>query len=120
MHATCEVECLKGGEAQSVAKDLAELTAENFLAWIGEIFETRDLDSGTVLTELRLESCQVLGPARHGTSRAPFALLFTGPSSAPLEQNMYSLALSGREPWDIFIVPTAEADGKRSYEAIFS
>jgi hypothetical protein len=92
------------------------LTLDDFAPRVGERFALR-ID-GREDVALELLEARGLGPGYE--QREAFALLFRGPADPPLPQATYRLAHAGLGDLEIFIVPVAQGEAGRDYEAIFS
>jgi hypothetical protein len=97
-------------------RDLASLTAADFDAAAGSVFELVGRES--VLLELRLT--EVVRLRERPGHRQPFSLLFRGPLSPVAEQDTHRLVHAELGELEIFLGPiAADADGV-TYEAVFS
>jgi hypothetical protein len=72
------------------------------------------------LTECRTLTSQYTPEAIKAGRRKPFALTFRGPLDRPIDQGTYALAHAELGGFEIFIVPIAEDDDGRLYEAVFT
>lgn len=96
---------------------LDTLTREDFVSRLGETFRVGEPGVDLVLAEARDLSMSGGSP---GLRRAPFSLLFRGPTQPLLAQRIWALANEALGPLEIFLVPIGpDADGMR-YEAIFN
>lgn len=103
-----------------MSEALATVVLGTFVPVVGDKLEVIDSATGAAVTALRLTSAE---PLPHGLPghREPFSLTFEGPDSVPLGQGTYVMrhpAIEDELP--IFIVPIAERDHTRRYQAIFS
>jgi hypothetical protein len=98
---------------------LESLTVESFSPLVGTIFTVRTADEAIPL-EL-VEATALAQPGGWDSSvRSPFNLIFRGPLSSGLVQQIYRLEHADLGVLDIFLVPIQpNGDGAR-YEAIFS
>ncbi len=96
--------------------DLAAATLETFLPHVDSRFALDGPHEGVALT---LESATPAGE-RAAAERAPFRLVFRGPSEPLLPQSIYRLEHGGLGALEIFVVPVAQDADGTSYEAIFS
>jgi hypothetical protein len=100
---------------------LESLTAETFAPLIGHTFALDADDAGRLgleLLESRLHDPDA--PAADGSgTRAPFSLLFLGPSDPVLPQRIYRLEHESIGPLEIFMVPVSRAESGTTYEAVF-
>jgi hypothetical protein len=93
------------------------VTVENFAELVGDRFA---LNAGPDATlDLELIEANPLG-GRPGGGRAPFSVLFRGPSAPVMPQRIYALAHQTLGSLDLFIVPIGPRDGGMVYEAIFT
>nr|WP_316643991.1 hypothetical protein [uncultured Roseateles sp.] len=91
---------------------------QTFAPLLGERFELQYAGGETLSAEL-IEA-RPLGKAWLEGGRAPFSLLFKGPSAPALPQQIFRLAHPALQALDVFLVPVeAHADGVR-YEAVFN
>ena len=97
-------------------RDLALLTAGDFESYVGSWFGTHY--QGTE-TAVRLDQVGLIGAAG-GAGRQPFSLLFRGPSSVPLPQQIHRLEHDGLGSLDLFLVPVGADGNDLLYEAIFA
>lgn len=92
---------------------------EQFLALTGTRV-VACLDGGAMVA-LTLSS---VSPRSLGGGYESFSVQLQGPAALALEQGTFALRfdalLESVEPFEVFIVPTAERDGVRTYEAVFS
>lgn len=96
---------------------LGQLTHGEFVAHLNEPFQLRS-DGAT--HELRLVEANALAaPGDAPARRAPFSLVFRGPRSVQLTQQIHRLEHPALGVLELFLVPIApDALGPR-YEAIF-
>jgi hypothetical protein len=95
------------------------LTAEAFQPHVGTQFRVPGVPEGA---ELALALAEIeRHPPQPGLEREPFALVFTGPPEAPLDQRTYRLEHDDMDAFDIFLVPIGPGpEGLLRYEAVFS
>ena len=99
--------------------DMGNLDHETCSAWLNQSFrlELEDVDT----LELVLESVNLLGahdPDR--STRAPFALEFSGPLEPVLEQHIYQLEGDSGLSLELFLVPVGPQQDRQRYEAVFT
>lgn len=98
---------------------LESFTAATFTPHLGEPFRLQATaqESFTLL----LGEVTPLGPvpAADGPRRAPFSLLFHGPSSPVLPQRTYALEHDTLGAFDLFLVPLGPDRAGMRYEAVF-
>lgn len=106
--------------------ELTELGFETFSGRIGEPFGIASADAdteiepGTPRLTLELVDAVSLGAPVVAGMRAPFSLLFRGPSQPILPQAIYRLTHDQLGSLDLFLVPLQpETDGAR-YQAVFN
>ncbi len=95
------------------------LTISDFQPLVGEAFDVPRYDNGEVHTTLTLRKVDSIGRAHPGRTE-PFSLVFDGPSESALDQGTFTLRHSRLGEHDIFLVPVAESNGTREYQAIFN
>ena len=97
---------------------LEELKIEDFFERVGEGFRVPIADGSIGLTLVEVTS---LARADHaGPRRAPFSLIFRGPSAPSLRQRIWPLEHAALGRLEIFLVPIGpDASGMR-YEAVFN
>lgn len=97
------------------------LDAKGFEAHEGKVFQIRFADA---TLEVVLREVRALKGDTHRDDRAPFSLLFRGPSDAALEQATYRFEREGWGGMDLFLVclgPDQNDDERRMlYEVVFS
>jgi hypothetical protein len=96
---------------------LQALTVETFAELVGDRFAMGAWPDATL--DLELIEANPLG-ARTGRGRAPFSVLFRGPSAPVMPQRIYPLAHATLGRLELFIVPIGPRDGGMVYEAIFT
>lgn len=99
---------------------LETFTIDTFAPHLGDRFTTGDGDEA--LLTLTLEGATPLGSgtAAPNTTRAPFSLVFLGPPTPILPQQIYRLSHETIGTFDLFLVPIGRAAGGIRYEAIFT
>jgi hypothetical protein len=97
-------------------RDLAELTAADFEAVEGSIFEVAD--PGWDPLAIRL--AQVVLLAERPGHRHPFSLRFQGPHTPVLPQAMHRVQHSDMGGLEIFMGPIASGSAGITYEAVFT
>ena len=97
---------------------LESYTIETFAGRVRERFRL-DLDpDGTV--DLELVEVTQLGPAADSSTRAPFSLVFLGPTEPLLPQRIYPFEHGELGAFELFLVPIGlDTQGAR-YEAVFT
>ena len=101
---------------------LDALTVDAFAPSVGEVFVLDDHRGGRLdleLCEARTIDAGAPASGADGT-RAPFSLLFRGPTEPVLPQRIYRLEHQAVGALDIFIVPVARDASGVHYEAIFA
>lgn len=96
---------------------LESFTAETFAELVGDEFRLQ-LETDQIF-ELRLAAAVPVGLAPTG-GRAPFSLLFRGPSGPILPQQTYSVEHATLGRFDLFLVPLVPDDHGARYEAVFT
>ena len=70
--------------------------------------------------DLELVEARPLTSASVGDRRQPFAVVFRGPRQPALPQRIYRLEHPEVGAHELFLVPVAESDAGREYEAVFT
>jgi len=96
-------------------RDLASLSAADFLALVGTAFAVVDGDEAAI--EFRLTEIVILGE-RPG-HRQPFSLRFLGPRTPLLEQATHRLVHAEMGALELFFGPIASGSEGTIYEALF-
>lgn len=97
--------------------ELDKVDRSTFAPLVGEVFEAVFTDGRLPLT---LAEVRVVGGARPGANREPFALTFHGKPTLRLPQHIYRLEHGTLGAMEIFLVQTG-ADGNAShFEAVFT
>lgn len=86
---------------------------------VGQPFVVPAVAEGEVYVTLTLTAAMALGIGNDGR-RAPFSLIFDGPSSHPLEQGSFVMHNGTLGEESIFIVPLSDDGGVRQYQAIYN
>jgi hypothetical protein len=98
---------------------LDKLQSSDFLPNLHGRF--RVLSDGVEPIELELTRVTEIRQKSRPEARAPFSLIFLGPSSQQyLIQHTYRLEHERMGALDLFLVPLGPAEGRMQYEAIFS
>lgn len=102
---------------------LETFTETTFADKVGDTFRVEIAPGQTI--DLRLDQVRRLTDetavgAVRPTKRAPFALIFLGPGTPPLPQQIYPISHDALGQQAIFIVPVGTRDGRRLYEAVFA
>ncbi len=92
---------------------LGQLTATYFAPFLNASFSCADFT-------LSLVEIAVLGGARPGMARDPFALRFTGAPALRLPQAIYQLSHPQAGEMEIFLVQTGADAHCSAFEAIFN
>ena len=90
------------------------LTYEDFAPLVGTTFALADAPGELVLIE-----AEAL-PATSGAPRAPFSLLFEGPSQPILEQQIHTIRHATLGALELFLVPLSRGGDAVRYQAIFA
>jgi hypothetical protein len=102
---------------------LDKLTIDMFAAHLGEKFRLRVQPEQVVEVEL-VEVTPLRARSADGREappgRAPFSVVFRGPTSAVAQQRIYALEHDSMGTHELFIVPVGPGQGGMLYEAIFS
>ena len=97
---------------------LAELTHERFAAHLNQTFR---LTAGTDTLEFELIDVEPRGADDAAyPGRRPFSLLFRGPMTPILPQQIYRFEHDGLGGLDLFAVPVGPDDIGMRYEVIFN
>ncbi len=97
---------------------LESLTFGDFSGRIGEEFRVVGRDAPVALA--LVEATDLSRPGAPGPRRAPFSLIFRGPSAPLLPQRIWPLEHAALGRLEIFLVPIGpDASGMR-YEAVFN
>lgn len=106
-------------------RDLASLTAADFVPVVGSDFEVLEIEAGGPLPDesserLRLRLAEVVElPEGEAGFRRPFSLRFRGPRHPLLGQLTHRLGHEQLGEMEVFLGPiAADADGT-TYEAVF-
>jgi uncharacterized protein DUF6916 len=97
---------------------LENFTIDTFVDRIGERFLLL-LDSGETL-ELELAEATEVGAAPEAGQRAPFSVVFLGPTDPVLPQRIYGFEHDELGAFEIFVVPIGRDASGTSYEATFA
>jgi hypothetical protein len=98
---------------------LETCTMDTFKPHIGETFRIIVDDQWQL--QVKLTSVDPWGPeAGKGRSRAPFSLIFHGPSDSFLPQHIYRIENDDMEPMELFLVPIGPDQQGMQYEAVFT
>lgn len=107
------------------AVQLETVTAAKFAPHTGSLFQLAS--PGGEMLALTLLEAVPLGPEKQPDGqeatppgRRPFSLLFAGPVTPPLVQQIYPLRHEALGALDIFLVPVGETAERREYQAVFS
>jgi len=95
---------------------LDKLTRADFGPLVGSSFS---LEAHDVTLELQLIASDSAGAPESSAPRQPFSLLFRGPHSPLLAQQIHPLNHSSLGVLEIFLVPIGPDDQGQRYQAIF-
>ncbi|MFZ2403624.1 MAG: hypothetical protein WAW41_00695 [Methylobacter sp.] len=98
--------------------DLSALAIEDFSPHVGKAFRLC-ADNGECQVLLK-ETRDAKRYARNEQVRAPFSLLFAGPSGMSFQQGAYTLNREGLGEIPIFLVPVGIEEGAVQLEAVFN
>ena len=79
-----------------------------------------DVEGAPLELELELVEARPLSSASVGDRRQPFAVVFRGPRQPALPQRIYRLEHPEVGAHELFLVPVAESEAGREYEAVFT
>jgi hypothetical protein len=97
---------------------LEELKIGDFFERVGEGFRVPFAEGSIALTLVEVTN---LARADHaGPRRAPFSLIFRGPSAPCLRQRIWPLEHEALGRLDIFLVPIGPDPSGMRYEAVFN
>lgn len=102
------------------SRSLDALTVQDFAEVLGQELEVSEDAATPPLTVLRLKRLDELREAPNRDLRKPFSLTFEGPADVALEQRTYCFKSPALGQIEIFIVPIAQDQTTRTYEAIFA
>ena len=88
-----------------------------FTPLLGQCFELRNGADLPLSVKLVEATALAVHP---GAPRAPFSLVFEGPTAPQLPQATYALAHPALGPLDISLVPVARSPAGIRYEAVFN
>lgn len=97
--------------------DLRSFTIETFAPLIGGMFRIHVDDASPV--EVELIAAQPYDDMHPGR-RAPFSIVFRGPSQQVLVQRTYRVEHAQLGTFDLFIVPIGPDETGMRYEAVFA
>ena len=95
---------------------LDKLTHSDFGPLLGSNFK---LEAGSATVKLELIAAEATGASQVSAPRQPFSLLFRGPQTPLLAQQIYALKHSSLGTLEIFLVPIGPDDQGQRYQAIF-
>jgi hypothetical protein len=98
-------------------RDLSSLTASEFEAALGSVFEVVDADRRVVLSLSLVEV--VRRPEQAGQRQQPFSLYWTGAPTPILPPLIHHLTHPKMGEMEIFLGPIAAAGPAVTYEAVF-
>lgn len=102
----------------SPTENLEQLHKQNFLEFETATFTVKSGALETVNIHLiSVEDKKINYPERTGEI---FSLLFTGPTSSPLEQGTYMLENTSTGTFPLFMVPVINENDNIVYEAVFN
>lgn len=102
---------------------LETLTISSFADKVGDTFRIEagaDHRIDTRLLEAKALANKTADGTRRVAARDPFSLLFHGPGTPQLPQNVYRVSHDVLGAYDIFLVPIGIRDGGLLYEAVFT
>ena len=106
--------------AVSTHVTLESVTAQDFAALLQQEFAVAIEDGGESFADFVLTEA-VERPVRGGREgRVPFSLVFTGPEDIVVEQGTLWMSHPNIGCLPIFLVPIAQNQESRLYEAVFS
>ncbi len=97
--------------------ELESFNVETFVPRLGEVFRVL-VDEGSELA-MELVSVEPYRERAQGR-RAPFSLVFLGPSEPLLPQRIYRFRHEELGAFDIFVVPIGRDEAGVRYEAVFA
>jgi hypothetical protein len=109
---------LAGRRRGRLSPVLETFTHATFEPHVGESFRLHGGQESPV--ELVLVDASLLPALARAETRAPFSVVFRGPSGAILPQAIYRLDHATIGTFDLFLVPIAEDAGGVRYEAVFT
>ena len=100
--------------------DLKDLTVDDFTPHKDQAFRC-DAGDGESF-ELKLDGAEAIRTAQKPKEgqRKSFSVVFRGPKDKPLEQGLVRLEHDQVGSHELFLVPVAEDDEGRYYEAVFT
>ncbi len=100
---------------------LDHLTADTFLAHLGQMFTLHATATDTI--DIELVRVTPLGetpaPGDSRAPRAPFSIAFKGPAQILLPQRIYAVEHAQLGRHSLFLVPLGPEQGGMIYEAVF-
>lgn len=90
---------------------------DTFSPFIGHVFLA---SNGQGVTELVLESVQLLGHKRPDAARDPFSLAFSGAPHVRLPQGIYRFSCDGLGDLEFFITQVGGGAHGSEFEAVFT
>lgn len=99
--------------------DLKDLALDHFQPQVDSDFRCSAEDADLSLRLTEAEPIQTAQKLTEG-QRKPFSLTFRGAKDQPLEQGIYELNHDEIGSQELFLVPVAEDDENRYYEAVFT
>jgi hypothetical protein len=95
------------------------LTRENFDPHVGKIFGVAN--SHHALTLVRIETRPTEPWEQKMGLRAPFNLVFSGPTGDILAEGMYTLALEDGASFELYVIPVhTPVRGRQDYQSSFN
>lgn len=104
-------------EAMSSRDPMANWTVEQFQHMLGDSFTVHASDGQR--HALRLVEAEA-GPESAGCGRAPFSLVFHGPSQGPSQQDYYQLSHPVLGAFSVLLVPVDRQQATARLQAIFA
>jgi len=99
--------------------DMQDLALDHFRPQVDSDFRCSAEDAALDLRLTEAEPIETAQKLKEG-QRKPFSLTFRGPKEQPLEQGLYDLDHGDLGSHELFLVPVAEDDEGRYYEAVFT
>ena len=96
------------------------LSLSDFAPLVGSVFSLPAIEGvSLVLSEAQALAQRGVRPKASG-GREPFSLIFVGPASPILPQQIHTMEGAGGAPVEIFLVPIGPVEGGMGYQAIFN
>jgi hypothetical protein len=98
--------------------DVGELTLATFADYVGDTFRIRISQDNAI--EVTLSEATAAGEAPAPDQRAPFSIIFSGPTDPILPQAIYAIEHDAIEAVELFLVPLQPDAGGARYQAVFN